>query len=610
MHIGYVGLGAMGGALARRLLGQHRLTVWDLNGSAALPLQALGASVAPSARELARACDVVLLCLPRSADVRTLLFGPDGLAAGLGAGKMVIDQTSGVPGETRDIADQLAALGVAMIDAPVSGGTVGAAAGTITIMISGADGDCGRALPILTSISPNVFRVGHRVGDAQAMKLVNNLMSFGSRVATLEVVAMGRKLGLPLAAIADAINRGPARSRTSRSTLQGLADGTLVASTFTLSMMLKDLGQAIQLGMECGVPTTLTNIVRGIVQVGVNTLGDNAQLDDLVGLIEGMAGTHLVDPAHSTSGASEAAAPVATDAKPLRVGYVGLGAMGGALARRMMLTRKLMVFDARREVVQAFAAEGADVATDLPGLARECDVIFTCLPTSAVVQEVIFGKAGLAEGLSRGKVIVDQTTGDPTMTRLMATELARLGVALVDAPVTGGPRGAVAGTITIMAGGPAPAFARVKPVFESVSPNLVYFGPAGNGHVAKLVSNAVSTCHVLLVYEGASIAVKSGLRLADVAQVINSGGGWSAASERILPALSEGKATADFQMQLMVKDLKLVGRLAIECGAPILVARTVSSLYETGMHRLGGTANIDAMAKLFESMGGLTFAGS
>jgi 3-hydroxyisobutyrate dehydrogenase len=442
------------------------------------------------------------------------------------------------------------------------------------------------------------------------MKLVNNLLSFGSRVATLEVVAMGRKLGLPLAAIADAINKGPARSRTSRSTLQGLADGNLVPSTFTLALMLKDLGQAIELGMECGVPTMLTNVARGLVQIGVNTLGANAQLDELLGLIESMAATRFVDPCASGAANPAVAVPRAKDGSPLRVGYVGLGAMGGALARRMMLARKLRVFDARPEVVRAFETEGAERSADLPSLARECDVIFVCLPTSAIVHEVIFGNGGLAGGLSDGKIIVDQTTGDPSLTRSMAVDLEQLGVALIDAPVTGGPRGAVAGTITIMAGGPANAFATMRPVLESVSPNIVYFGQSGSGHIAKLISNAVSTCNVLLTYEAASIAVKCGLKLADVAKVINSGGGWSAATERILPTLSEGKATADFQMQLMVKDLKLVGRVAIECGAPILVARTVCSLYETGLQRFGGSANIDSMARLFESMSGVSFSGA
>src|SRR5205085_6936368 len=111
---------------------------------------------------------------------------------------------------------------------------------------------------------------------------------------------------------------------------------------------------------------------------------------------------------------------------------------------------------------------------------------------------------------------------------------------LVDAPVSGGPRGAVAGTIAIICGGPAEPFAQVRPILESISPNIVHCGQTGNGHVAKLIQNTVASCNRLLTYEAAAVGVKYGLKLADMATVINKSTGWSGASERILPTLSEG----------------------------------------------------------------------
>jgi 3-hydroxyisobutyrate dehydrogenase len=609
MNIGYIGLGSMGSALARRLVSGHKLIIWDINSAATAAFEKLGATVAPSAAELARQCEIVLLCLPRTSDVRELIFGPNGLAEGLSSGKLIVDQTSGVPGQTREIAAQLADQGVAMIDAPVSGGVMGANAGTISIMISGSEGDCERALPVLREISPNVFHCGNRVGDGQAMKLCNNLLSAGCRVSTFEVVAMGRKMGLSLATMTDVINQGSGRNRTSKVTLQELADGKSVASHFAMALMLKDMNQVIQLGMECGAPTMLTNIVRGILQTGVNMMGEAAQLEKVIDLIENMAGTRIRDAPDTTL--PQAISPTRdADNKELRVGYVGLGTMGGALTRRLMLSRTMRVFDARVKAVQAFETEGATAAEDLPSLARECDVIFVCLPTSTIVREAIFGKGGLAEGLSPGKIVVDQTTGDPSMTIGIGADLEKLGVQLVDAPVAGGARGAVAGTIAIMGGGSPDAFATVRPVLESISPNVVYCGKLGNGHIAKLINNAVATCNCLLTYEAASIAVKYGLKLADVSKVINKSTGWSGASERILPSLSEGTATAGFQLELMVKDLKLAGGMAIKCGAPMLVARTVCSLYEAGAHILGKAANIDEMARFYESMADIRFVGA
>jgi 3-hydroxyisobutyrate dehydrogenase len=300
MNVGYIGLGAMGSALARRLLASHKLSVWDLNSSAVAAFEKLGASAAPSAADLARRCDIVLLCLPRSSDVRQVIFGTGGLVEGFAAGKLVIDQTSGVPGETREMATQLADRGIGMIDAPVSGGVGGATAGTISIMASGPDDAYGRALPVLSSISPNVFRCGTRVGDGQAMKLVNNVLSAGCRLSTLEIAAMGKKMGLSLETMTDVINKGSGRNRTSKVMMQNLVDGKPSSGSFAMSLMLKDMNQAIQLAVECGAPTTITNVVRGLLQIGVNTLGETAQLEEVLGLVESLAATRIVE-ARSTA---------------------------------------------------------------------------------------------------------------------------------------------------------------------------------------------------------------------------------------------------------------------------------------------------------------------
>lgn len=605
MHIGYIGMGAMGSALARRLLAAHKLSVWDINGAAVAAFEKLGASVALSAAELARRCDVVVLCLPRSSDVRQAIFGAGGLAEGLSAGKIVIDQTGGIPSETREIAMQLAERGVAMIDAPVSGGVSGAATGTITIMASGPDDIYEKALPVLTAISPNVFRCGVRVGDAQAMKLVNNVLSAGCRLATLEVVAMGKKMGLSLKEMTDVINKNSGCNRTTKLMLQAIVDGKPSSSSFTMSLMLKDMNQAISLGMECGAPMVITNIVRGLLQIGVNTLGESAQLEAILGLIASMAGTKIIGV--SSDASPHLTAAINTGDGDVRIGYVGLGAMGSALTRRLMASHKIHVFDVRPEAVGALVAEGAVAAQDLVSLASSCDVIMISLPTSAIVREVVFGKGGLAEGLSPGKIVIDQTTGDPTLTRGIAVDLEKLGVALVDATVSGTPRTALAGTINILCGGPSTAVENVRPILESVSPNISYCGGSGNGHAAKLINHGVAACTRLLTYEAAAMGFKYGLAIEDMSKVINNSTGWSSASEKILPALASSAQTANLQLALMVKDLKLASQMAMSCGAPMLIANAARNLFEACANELGGSQTLDAMADQFEAMAGIKF---
>jgi 3-hydroxyisobutyrate dehydrogenase len=176
--------------------------------------------------------------------------------------------------------------------------------------------------------------------------------------------------------------------------------------------------------------------------------------------------------------------------------------------------------------------------------------------------------------------------------------------------VSGGPRGPAAGTIALIGGGPVDAFETVRAILESISPNLVYCGDTGNGHVAKLIQNAVASCNRVLTYEAAAIGVRYGLKLADMSTVINASTGWSGATERILPALSEGRATADFQLQLMAKDLRLAARMAMDCGAPVLIGNAVRSLFEAGVHELGGNANLDDIGRLMANMAGIKFTGA
>jgi 3-hydroxyisobutyrate dehydrogenase len=294
MKVGYLGLGAMGGMLARRLVGSHDLTVWDLNRKAVDDLAALGAATATSAADLARRCDAILLCLPRTAAVRDAIFGPAGLAEGLSPGKIVVDQPSGVPGETNEIAGKLAARGVGMIDAPVAGGVAAAAAGTVTVIASGGEKDWHTARPVLEGISTKVFRCGARVGDGQALKLVNNAIGAGYRMATLECAAVGRKLGLSLRAVTDALNRGAGANFTSRNMLPAIVEGR-PATNFALSLMIKDLNEAIALGTGHGAPMPVTAMARGMMQICLNTCGKDARLDDVVRGVEIMADVALAD---------------------------------------------------------------------------------------------------------------------------------------------------------------------------------------------------------------------------------------------------------------------------------------------------------------------------
>ncbi len=286
------------------------------------------------------------------------------------------------------------------------------------------------------------------------------------------------------------------------------------------------------------------------------------------------------------------------------IGYVGLGAMGGALARRLMLSHKLHVLDLRPDVVQKFTDNGAIPAQNGAALAQTCDIVLMCL-----LREAIFGPGGLIEGLEPGKILVDQTSGDPDETRAMAAELAEKGITLIDAPVSGGPAGADAGTIAIMVGGPMEAFEKVKPYFLSISPNVMHCGAIGNGHVVKIVNNTIAACNRLAMYEAVAVGRKYGLSLQTMSDVINKSSGRSGATERTLPAMLEGKQASNFAIGLMLKDVSLGAKLGINAGAPMLIANVVRGMLQAGTYELGESANLDDITQQIEAWADVKLVG-
>lgn len=291
--IGYVGLGAMGRELAARLINQHDLLVYDLDNEAIVRLEKEGATGAASLAAMGEQCDVVVLCLPKSGNVERALFDERGLASTLKPGSVVIDQTSGQPGQTRSFAERLAARGIAMVDAPVSGGVPLARAGSVTIMASGPDEDFAKARPILDAISSNVFHCGGPVGSGQALKAINNTVNSANRLATLEVAAIGRRLGLSLADMTEAFNSGPAKNFISEKMLVAMCEGK-ASTDFALALMVKDLDQGFDLAASHAASMPVCEAARAMLCAALKLTGEDARLEDVIPFMERLTGTSYV----------------------------------------------------------------------------------------------------------------------------------------------------------------------------------------------------------------------------------------------------------------------------------------------------------------------------
>lgn len=284
----------------------------------------------------------------------------------------------------------------------------------------------------------------------------------------------------------------------------------------------------------------------------------------------------------------------------MNIGYVGLGNMGGALARRLALTHPLRVHDLRPEAMRALSGDNCIPVQSAAALGSECGLVLTCLPTSDDVRRAVLGDGGVAEGMERGGIILDQTTGDPNATRSMAAELSERGIRLIDAPVSGGRQGADEGTIAIMVGADESDYAEVEPVLRAISPNVFRCGGTGTGHVMKIVNNVIAATSLAASFEAIAVGVRNGLDFAKAVEILNKGSGRTFMSERVIEAQTRGPHPFGFAMSLMHKDVRLATTLGAESGAPMFIANAVRELYQSSLRHLGAEADMTEIARTVE----------
>jgi 3-hydroxyisobutyrate dehydrogenase len=264
--LGFVGLGIMGQGMARNLLKHgHTLTVWNRTQAKGDALVSEGARWAEGPAAVAAASDIVFTCVSDTPDVEAVILGTDGILQGARAGSLVVDMSTISPAATRAIGEQLAAKGVGMLDAPVSGGSEGAAKGTLSIMVGGAADQVERARPYLEAMGKTITHVGGP-GDGQMVKLVNQILVVGNALAMSEALEFARAGGLDLQKALAAVSGGAAGSwMLSNRGPQILADDWRPG--FTIDLQQKDVRLCLREGDALGVPMLATSLVFNLYRV-------------------------------------------------------------------------------------------------------------------------------------------------------------------------------------------------------------------------------------------------------------------------------------------------------------------------------------------------------
>lgn len=291
-HLGFVGVGNMGGPMAARLIDAgHRLTIYDIREQAIAPLIARGAGRAASSRDVADVADIVFFSLPAPDDVRGEALGENGVVAGKRA-KIFVDLSTTGPRTTAIVTAALAEKGIATVDAPVSGGVPGAIKGTLAVMASGPGALVGRLEPLL-SIFGKIFYVGERPGMGQAMKLANNLLSATAMAITSEAMVMGVKAGLDPKLMIDVINWGTGRNTATETKFPQQILPRTFAQGFATGLMYKDVRLCLEEAEALQVPMWVGSAVRMLWQLANSERGPDSDFTEIVRCIEDWAGVEV-----------------------------------------------------------------------------------------------------------------------------------------------------------------------------------------------------------------------------------------------------------------------------------------------------------------------------
>jgi 3-hydroxyisobutyrate dehydrogenase len=294
-----------------------------------------------------------------------------------------------------------------------------------------------------------------------------------------------------------------------------------------------------------------------------------------------------------------------------RVGFIGLGIMGRGMARNLLKAGfDLCVWNRTASRAEPLVEAGARSAASPADLARQCDVIITCVSDTPDVVEVILGEQGVLHGAQEGALVIDMSTISPQTTREIAARLNERGVHLLDAPISGGSEGAANGTLSIMIGGEAAQVERAMPYLRAMGRTITHVGAQGAGQTVKLVNQILVVINMLAVSEALLFAQAGGLDLAKTLDAVAGGaaGSWmlnNRGSQAIVRDWRPG-----FTIDLQQKDLRLVLEAADQLGVPLVGTSTCFHLYRTLQARGLGHEGNHALIKALEHLANVEVGGA
>jgi 2-hydroxymethylglutarate dehydrogenase len=289
----------------------------------------------------------------------------------------------------------------------------------------------------------------------------------------------------------------------------------------------------------------------------------------------------------------------------MKIGFIGIGQMGQHMARNIIAGGyQVFVNDIRREAATSIIESGAAWASTPQALTELCRIVISSLPSPRSVEEVVYGNDGLKSGWKKGDIFIDMSTNSPTTIRKIARDASEMGVTVLDAPVSGGTRGAEKGTLTIIVGGEAEGLEKVREVLETMGKNIYHVGEVGCGNTAKLVNNLIALGCNSITAEGFALGVKAGIRPDVLYEIlkVSTANNWDLLQ---YPTTTfQGNFEPGFKISLAYKDIGLALTLANNYNLPLTVGEAVKKDLEEAISSGLADKGVDAVILNLEKITG------
>ncbi|KAH7420228.1 hypothetical protein BKA64DRAFT_716557 [Cadophora sp. MPI-SDFR-AT-0126] len=619
--IGFAGLGAMGLGMASHLLGVgHHLTGFDVYEPSLEKFRACGAQTASSPKEAAKDNSFFICMVANSNQAESVLFDSETGAVQALPTNATIILCSTVPSSyLSSVQASLGKLGrtdILLIDSPVSGGTVRAAQGNLTILASGTSASLERGKSILSDMSEKLYIIPGGIGAASNVKMINQLLAGIHIAAAAEAMGLAAKAGLNTRQVYDIIVGAAGNSWMFENRVPHMLDNDLTPYS-ALDIFVKDMGIVTSSARLQGFPLPLSSVAEQLY-LSASAQGFGRQDDS--GLVRTFTpGTPtLVHDQAKPQLVSDKLTPSVTPLEINKIGFIGLGAMGIGMATSLVKAGfPVCGYDVYSPSTEKFlfqAGDKASAATSPAEAADAAEILVLMVQNAAQAEDVLFGSGKVASTLPANAIIILNSTVPPSFAKDLGQRLSALGTGLelIDAPVSGGVVRAASGNLTIISSGAALALSKASPVLTALSgpPSNLHTIPNGAGAASsvKLINQLLAGVHIVAAAEAMAFGAKLGLDTRSLYEIIKNAAGGSWMFENRVPAMLNADWTPNSQLAIFVKDLGIVLDEAKRLGYAAPLSAASHQVYLNGAAK-GWAKDADSgVVRVWELMTGVSVA--